>query len=119
RAGCFGGAGGETAIPGCGTYADDRADGGCTVAPGTDFAGGSGCKPMNGFSSRRERSRPASNAERGSALLIVLVFAAIIAISLYAELPWVVFESQRIYEQVLIDYGSDYALGIKLFFRDI
>jgi hypothetical protein len=55
--------------------------------------------------------------ERGSALLIVLVFAAILAISLYKEMPVVVFESQRQKEQLLIDRGNQYAQGIKLFVR--
>jgi hypothetical protein len=55
--------------------------------------------------------------ERGSALLIVFVFAAMIAIMLYAELPIAVFESKRQKEQLLIDRGNEYAHGVKLFVR--
>ena len=69
----------------------------------------SDCKAASGV--------PVRKAERGSALLIVLVFAAIIAISLYKELPVVVFESQRQQEQLLIDRGNEYAQGVKLFVR--
>lgn len=69
----------------------------------------SDCKAVTGV--------PIRKSERGSALLIVLVFAAIIAISLYKELPVVVFESQRQEEQLLIDRGNEYAQGVKLFVR--
>jgi hypothetical protein len=55
--------------------------------------------------------------ERGSALLIVFVFAAIVAITLYMELPVVAFEAKREKEQVLIDRGHEYAHAVKLFVR--
>lgn len=55
--------------------------------------------------------------ERGSALLIVFVFAAMIAIMLYAELPIAVFEAKREKEQLLIDRGNEYAHSVKLFVR--
>src|SRR4051794_11842737 len=68
---------------------------------------------------KREPMRRVGGRERGSALLIVLVFAAIIAIGLYAELPVVTFESQRQKEQLLIDRGNEYARGVKLYVRKI
>ncbi len=57
------------------------------------------------------------NSERGSALLIVFVFAATIAIMLFMEMPVAVFEAQRNKEQLLIDRGNEYARGVKLFLR--
>ena len=65
-------------------------------------------------SSRRERA-----GERGSALLIVFVLAAIVAIMLYKEMPIVVFEAQRQKEQLLIDRGNEYAHAVKLYVRTI
>lgn len=56
------------------------------------------------------------SGERGSALLIVFVFAAIVAIMLYKAIPGVVFEAQRQKEQLLIDRGNEYKRGIKLFY---
>ena len=56
-------------------------------------------------------------AQRGSALLIVLVFAAIIAIMLYRELPVATFEAQRQKEQLLIDRGNEYERAVKLYVR--
>ncbi|HEX4771470.1 MAG TPA: hypothetical protein VH351_11585 [Bryobacteraceae bacterium] len=56
-------------------------------------------------------------AERGSALLIVFVFAAIIAILLYRELPVSVFEAKRQKEQLLVDRGHEYVRAIQLFYR--
>lgn len=58
-----------------------------------------------------------SRAERGSALLIVFLFAAIIAIMLYEELPVAAFEAKRAKEQLLIDRGNEYAHAVKLFVR--
>ena len=57
------------------------------------------------------------NGERGSALLIVFLFAAFVAIMLYKEMPDVMFEAQRQKEQVLIDRGDEYKHAIKLFYR--
>lgn len=51
----------------------------------------------------------------GSALLIVFVFAAFVAIMLYKEMPVVIFEAHRQKEQLLIDRGSEYKRAIKLF----
>lgn len=61
--------------------------------------------------------RRARHRERGSALLIVFVFAAMIAIALYMELPIAAFEAKRQKEQLLIDRGHEYAHGVKLFVR--
>jgi hypothetical protein len=55
--------------------------------------------------------------ERGSALLIVFVFAAVIAILLYREMPVAVFEAHRQKEETLIDRGNEYKHAIKLFVR--
>src|SRR4051794_37265160 len=60
-----------------------------------------------------------STGERGSALLIVFVFAAAVAIMLYMEMPVAVFEAQRNKEQLLIDRGNEYAQAAKLYYRKI
>lgn len=65
------------------------------------------------------RKPPNSAMERGSALLIVLVFAAMVAIMLYMEMPVAVFEAQRTKEQVLIDRGNEYVRGVKLYLRKV
>lgn len=66
------------------------------------------------FERRGSRDKRTS---RGSALLIVLVFAAIIAITLYTELPVFVFEAHRQKEQLLMDRGNEYKHAIRLFVR--
>ncbi len=58
-------------------------------------------------------------AQSGSALLVVLVFAAIVAIMLYRELPVAAFEAQRQREELLIARGNEYKRGVKLFVRKI
>lgn len=58
-------------------------------------------------------------SQRGSALLVVLVFAAIIAIMLYRELPISAFEAQRQKEELLVARGNEYKRGVKLFVRKI
>ncbi|HEX3681746.1 MAG TPA: hypothetical protein VHU83_04325 [Bryobacteraceae bacterium] len=65
----------------------------------------------SGLRARRARG------QRGSALLIVFVFAATIAIMLYAEMPVAVFEAKREKEQLLIDRGNEYAHAVKLYVR--
>ena len=55
--------------------------------------------------------------ERGSALLIVFVFAAIIAIALYREMPVAAFEARRQKEQTLIDRGHEYQRAVQLYYR--
>jgi hypothetical protein len=59
--------------------------------------------------------RPAK--QRGSALLIVFVFAAMLAIMLYREMPVAAFEAQRQKEELLIDRGNEYKRAIKLYVR--
>jgi hypothetical protein len=58
-------------------------------------------------------------AERGSALLIVFVFAAIVAIMLYREMPVAAFEARRQKEELLIDRGNEYKHAIKLYVKKI
>jgi hypothetical protein len=55
--------------------------------------------------------------QRGSALLIVFLMAAIIAITLYKELPISAFEAQRQKEELLVQRGGEYKRGVKLFVR--
>jgi len=55
--------------------------------------------------------------EQGSALLIVFVFAAMVAIMLYMEMPVAVFEAKRQKEQLLVDRGEEYAHAVRLFVR--
>jgi hypothetical protein len=69
------------------------------------------------MSCKRRLSRGGRSSERGSALLIVFLFAAVVAIMLYREMPVAVFESQRQKEQMLIDRGAQYKRGVKLFYR--
>jgi hypothetical protein len=57
--------------------------------------------------------------QRGSALLIVFLFAAVIAIMLYREMPTVAFESRRQTEQLLIDRGNEYKHAVKLYYRKV
>ncbi len=56
-------------------------------------------------------------SQRGFAMLLVVLMAAVIAISLYMEVPRVAFESQRQKEQLLIDRGEQYKRAIKVFFN--
>ena len=67
---------------------------------------------MQTSDSALERRR---SGQRGSALLIVFVFAAFVAIMLYKEMPVTIFEAKRQKEQLLIDRGSEYKRAIKLF----
>jgi hypothetical protein len=72
-----------------------------------------------GTSGRATLNRePRSNGEQGSALLIVFVLAAAIAIMLYREIPVAITEGQRQKEQLLIDRGAQYQRGIQLYFRN-
>jgi len=69
--------------------------------------------------SRERRGRERRSREQGSALLVVLVLAAIIAIMLYRELPIAAFEAQRQKEQLLVSRGNQYKRAVKLFVRKI
>jgi type II secretory pathway pseudopilin PulG len=59
------------------------------------------------------------NPESGFAMLMVFVLAAAIAITLYMEIPRVVFESERAKEQILVDRGNQYKRAIQLYHRRI
>src|SRR5579871_4466718 len=62
-------------------------------------------------------SRKRREQESGFALLLVFVLAAVIAISLYMEMPRVAFEKQRDREQILVDRGHAYQRAIQLYYR--
>jgi len=66
---------------------------------------------------RRAGSNPKPGGERGFAMLLVFLFASIIAISLYLEMPRIALESQRQKEQLLIDRGEQYKRAIQLFYK--
>jgi hypothetical protein len=55
--------------------------------------------------------------ERGSALLIVFVFAAVLLIMLYREIPVASFEAQRQKEQLTVDRGHEYQRAVQLYYR--
>lgn len=55
--------------------------------------------------------------ESGFALLLVFLMAAVIAITLYMQVPRVAFETQRQKEQLLIERGEQYKRAIGLFVR--
>jgi hypothetical protein len=62
-------------------------------------------------------TRPRGNGqESGFALLMVFVLAAIIAVSLYFEVPRIMFERTREREQLLIDRGEQYSLAVRRFY---
>ena len=56
--------------------------------------------------------------DEGYALLLIFLMAAIVAISLYRELPRVAFESQRQREQLLIERGEQYKRAFEVFYRE-
>lgn len=57
----------------------------------------------------------APHRESGYALLLVFLMAAVIAISLYSEIPRVAFQSQRQKEQLLMERGLQYMRAIQVF----
>ena len=59
------------------------------------------------------------NRESGFAMLLVFAMAAIIAISLYTQIPRAAFEAQREKESLTIDHGEQYIRGIKLYVRKL
>jgi len=63
------------------------------------------------------RNRQRHVRESGFALLMIYAMAAIIAITLYMELPRVAFEAQRDKEQLLIDRGEQYSRAVMLYVR--
>jgi type II secretory pathway pseudopilin PulG len=66
---------------------------------------------------RANPSRDRQGAESGFALLLVFLMAAMIAITLYSQIPRVAFQSQRQKEQLLIERGEQYQRAIQLFVR--
>jgi hypothetical protein len=60
---------------------------------------------------------PRRNPESGFALLLVFLMAAIVAITLYNEIPRVAFQSQRQKEQLLMARGEQYKRAIQLYVR--
>src|SRR6185312_13201318 len=54
-------------------------------------------------------------SESGYALLLIFAMAAVLAITLYTEVPRVAFEAQRDKEQLLIDRGAEYQRAVTLF----
>jgi hypothetical protein len=58
---------------------------------------------------------PLKKDERGFALLLVFLMAAVVALYLYSQLPRVAFESERDKEQTLIDRGEQYKRAIQLY----
>ena len=59
--------------------------------------------------------RRSRNKEAGYALLLVFLMAAVLAISLYTEIPRVAFQSQRHKEQLLVERGEQFKRGIQVF----
>jgi hypothetical protein len=53
--------------------------------------------------------------ESGFALLLIFLMAALLALSLYKEIPRVAFETQRQKEELLVERGEQYKRAIKLF----
>ncbi len=55
--------------------------------------------------------------QSGFALLLVFLMAAMLALSLYLQIPRVAFQAQRQKEQLLIERGEQYQRAIQLFVR--
>ena len=74
--------------------------------------------PLPSVRRRKAAVRPTKKGEEGGyALLFVLLMAAVIAISLYKQLPRVAFDTQRQKEQMLIERGGQYKRAIQIFLR--
>ena len=59
------------------------------------------------------------NPESGFAMLIVFLFAAVIGISLYTQVPRYAFEAQRQKEELLVERGGQYMRAIQLYQRKL
>jgi len=59
--------------------------------------------------------RHTRQSQSGFALLLVFLMAAVIAITLYMQIPRVAFESQRQKEQLLMERGAQYKRAIQMF----
>jgi hypothetical protein len=71
-------------------------------------------QPRSGSAGGRSRR---CTSQSGYALLLVFAMAAVVAITLYMEVPRVAFEAQRDKEQLLIDRGEQYTRAIQLYVR--
>ncbi len=67
---------------------------------------------LGGAGVLRRRAR-----QGGSAMLIVFLFAAVVAIMLYRELPVTLFEARRQKEELLVDRGHEYTRAVQLYYR--
>lgn len=59
------------------------------------------------------------NQQGGFALILVTVMAAVIAITLYNELPRLMFERQRVKEEILVQRANQYVRAVQLFQRKL
>jgi len=64
---------------------------------------------------KNSRSTAGRNPESGYVLLLVFAMAAIVAVTLYMQVPRVAFEAQRDKEELLMDRGHEYIRAITLF----
>lgn len=64
---------------------------------------------------KNSRSTAGRNPESGYVLLLVFAMAAIVAVTLYMQVPRVAFEAQRDREELLMDRGHEYIRAITLF----
>jgi hypothetical protein len=64
---------------------------------------------------KNSRSTAGRNPESGYVLLFVFAMAAIVAVTLYMQVPRVAFEAQRDKEELLMDRGHEYIRAITLF----
>jgi hypothetical protein len=64
---------------------------------------------------KNSRSAGVRNPESGYVLLLVFAMAAIIAVTLYMQVPRVAFEAQRDREELLQNRGHEYVRAITLF----
>jgi uncharacterized membrane protein YgcG len=74
-------------------------------------------KPRAGRIANPPQTATLRHKESGFALLLVFLMAAVLAISLYMEIPRVAFETQRQKEQLLIERGEQYKRAIQVFVR--
>src|SRR5208283_2421999 len=77
-----------------------------------NLAQSGGCHGM-----RRRGGRTRREREGGFALLLVFVMAAVIAITLYMELPRIAFDTQRQKEQLLMERGQQYQIAIRRYMQ--
>jgi hypothetical protein len=62
------------------------------------------------------RTAISKSTQRGSALLVVFVLAAAVAIMLYQQMPRVAFETQREKELLLMERGAQFKRAIQLYY---